>query len=63
MAAVIGRSVLPDLPPLTSLEALLGFLRRQDPPRSVTDVVTQDEFTHDVVVRWSKDTVLVFDTT
>lgn len=53
----------PQLPPLRTLEALLTFLRAQDPPRSITDVVTQDEYTHDVVVRWSDAVFLVFDTT
>jgi hypothetical protein len=33
------------------------------PPREVVDVVVQDEFTHDVVVRWSDRLYLVFDTT
>lgn len=32
------------------------------PERSVSNVVVQDEYTHDVVVRWSDDVYLVYDT-
>lgn len=30
---------------------------------AVVDVVVQDEFTHDVVIRWRDDLFLVFDAT
>lgn len=53
--------MVPELPPLRTLEAVLAFLRAHE--RAVTSVVTQDEYTHDVVARWSEDVVLVFDTT
>jgi hypothetical protein len=33
------------------------------PPRIVADVVTQDEFTHDVVVPYGDGLYLVYDTT
>lgn len=33
------------------------------PERMVRDVVIQDEFTHDVVVPWSEERYLVYDTT
>lgn len=32
------------------------------PTRDVVDVVIQDEFTHDSVVRWSDEVFLVYDT-
>ena len=32
-------------------------------PQVVADVVVQDEFTHDVVVPWREELVLVYDTT
>ena len=32
-------------------------------PQVVTDVVIQDEFTHDVIVPWREGLVLVYDTT
>jgi hypothetical protein len=39
------------------------WLRRQAPPRDVTEILTQDEYTHDVVVQWSAARFLVFDAT
>jgi hypothetical protein len=48
---------------LHTLGPVLDWLRAQDPPRAVGDVVTQDEYTHDVIVPWSDRLVLVFDTT
>lgn len=38
-----------------------GLLRR--PPAPVVDVVIQDEYTHDVVVRYNDGIYLVYDTT
>ena len=32
-------------------------------PRVVKDVIVQDEFTHDVIVPWGPELVLVYDTT
>jgi hypothetical protein len=47
---------------LRTLEDVIRWCAETHPPRVITDVVTQDEYTHDVVVldgdRW-----LVFDTT
>ena len=48
---------------LRTLGPVLEWLRAQDPPRAVKEIVTQDEYTHDVVVPWSERLVLVFDTT
>ena len=48
---------------LRTLSGVLGWLLAQEPPRTVSDVVTQDEYTHDVVVPWGERLVLVFDTT
>ena len=33
------------------------------PPKMIADVVVQDEYTHDVVLPWSDDLWLVYDTT
>jgi hypothetical protein len=52
-----------ELTPLGSLHALLQWGLRRDPPIELLDVVVQDEFTHDVVMRWSEGLFLVFDTT
>ena len=42
---------------------VIEWLRLQEPPRVVRDIVTQDEYTHDVIVPWSERLVLVFDAT
>jgi hypothetical protein len=46
-----------------TLGEVLSWCRDQLPPRGVTQVVTQDEYTHDVIVGWNDRTWLVFDTT
>ena len=46
-----------------TLGDVLSWLRAQDPPRSVTDILTQDEYTHDVIVQWSDRRYLSFDAT
>jgi hypothetical protein len=46
-----------------TLGDVLDWLRAQTPPRSVTDILTQDEYTHDVVVHWSDHRYLAFDAT
>jgi hypothetical protein len=38
-----------------------GFARK--PPAQLSTVVTQDEFTHDVVIKVETEVFLVFDTT
>jgi hypothetical protein len=43
-------------------QAMLWALGRK-PPAELLNVVTQDEFTHDVVIRVSPDVFLAFDTT
>jgi hypothetical protein len=48
---------------LRTLGAVLEWLRLQAPPRVVHEIVTQDEYTHDVVVRWDERLALVFDAT
>ena len=48
---------------LRTLAAVLEWLRVQDPPRTVREIVTQDEYTHDVIVSWSDSLSLVFDAT
>jgi hypothetical protein len=46
-----------------TLGDVFDWLRRQSPPRNVTEILTQDEYTHDVVVAWSPERFLVFDAT
>jgi len=52
-----------DLPELRTLEEVIRWAAAQTPPRPITDVVTQDEYTHDVVVAYDDSIHLVFDTT
>lgn len=47
----------------TMLEQVLDWGRGQEPPLRVEDVVTQDEYTHDVLVPIPGGRYLVFDTT
>jgi hypothetical protein len=48
---------------LATLEDLLRFGFSQRPPWDVVEVIVQDEYTHDVIVRGSEPGFLVFDTT
>ena len=49
--------------PLTTLADVLAWARAAVPPATIVDIVTQDEYTHDVVVEPSGLPYLVFDTT
>jgi hypothetical protein len=51
-----------ELEPLTILQDVIRWGFAQTPPSDVSDVVIQDEFTHDVVLSW-RHIFLVFDTT
>ncbi len=46
-----------------TLEDVIRWALAQSPPRLVERVVVQDEYTHDVVVRWADGVYLVYDTT
>ncbi|MFT3769460.1 MAG: hypothetical protein QM820_28820 [Minicystis sp.] len=46
-----------------TLEDVVRWGLAQKPPRLVEDVVVQDEYTHDVVIRWADGLYLVYDTT
>ena len=46
-----------------TLGDVLSWGRAQSPPRSVIEIITQDEYTHDVVVELEAPHYLVFDTT
>lgn len=48
---------------LGTLEDLLRFGFSQAPPWELLDVIVQDEYTHDVIVRGPEPAFLVFDTT
>ncbi len=48
---------------LDTLEQILAWCHAQRPPCDVIDVIVQDEYTHDVVVRGPAPAYLCFDTT
>jgi hypothetical protein len=48
---------------LATLEDLLRFGFAQRPPWELVEVIVQDEYTHDVIVRGPEPAFLVFDTT
>ena len=47
----------------TTLERVLEWGRTQVPPRRVEEIITQDEFTHDVLVPLDESQYLVYDVT
>ncbi len=51
------------LAPFTRLSHVLDWGRALDPPLRVDDVITQDEYTHDALMRLPNETWLAFDTT
>lgn len=53
-AALAHRVILADV---------LRWAREQMPPRTVSEIVTQDEYTHDVVLASPGQPYLAFDTT
>lgn len=48
---------------LHMLGDVVRWAARQRPPRAIADVITQDEYTHDVVLPYRDSLYLVFDTT
>jgi len=52
-----------EVPEHSTLLELVAWGRRRQPPLLITQVVTQDEFTHDVVVPWREGLVLVYGAT
>ena len=46
-----------------TLADVLRWAREQVPPRAVAEIVTQDEYTHDVVLPFDGEYFLAFDAT
>ena len=46
-----------------TLEDVVAWALAQRPPRLVERVVVQDEYTHDLVIRYADGVYLVYDTT
>ena len=49
--------------PLRTLADVLAWARTTVPPSTVVEIITQDEYTHDVVLESSGSPYLAFDTT
>lgn len=62
-----GPPLPPDLRGIIEHQVTLGDVLKwglsQTPPRAPIEIVTQDEYTHDVVLEWRGDCYLVYDTT
>ena len=48
---------------LRTLADVLDWSRRQSPPWPIVEILTQDEYTHDVVLHAAGQLYLAFDTT
>ncbi|HZM91440.1 MAG TPA: hypothetical protein VFF31_33265 [Blastocatellia bacterium] len=55
--------LLTEVSSFRSLEQAMVWAFARTPPAQLLNVVTQDEFTHDVVIQVSPGVFLVFDTT
>jgi hypothetical protein len=54
--------ILSEVEPFHTLEEVMRWAFGRKPPVEVAAVVTQDEFTHDIVLKAAADVFLVFDT-
>jgi len=55
--------ILDEAGSFSNLEQVMHWAFGRKPPAGLFSVVTQDEFTHDVVLKLEGDIFLVFDTT
>lgn len=64
----VGAATLPpEVAAAVAAQPTLGdvtaWIRSLDPPQLLDDIVTQDEYTHDVLLGLAEDRWLVYDTT
>lgn len=56
-----------ELPAIENLQQLMNWALADQSgrfaPGVISDVIVQDEFSHDIIVPWQDDLVLVYDTT
>jgi hypothetical protein len=62
-APAVLRALRKALVPMRNLGDVLTWARTLDPPVNAPAVVTQDEYTHDVLVPWRDGLTLAFDVT
>jgi hypothetical protein len=60
---VLVDAVLEEIERLSSLKQILEWSRTRSPHAEFVDVVVQDEYHHDVIVRVADDVFAVFETT
>ena len=58
----MASDLLSEVESFRTLEDVMRWAFARKPPAQLHEVVTQDEFTHDVVIRASEAVFLVFDT-
>jgi hypothetical protein len=58
-----SEALLREVEPFATLAPVIAWALRQSPPAEFVQVVVQDEYTHDVVVRVADGLFVVFDTT
>ena len=63
----VDRDLIAELTPALREQRTLGDVlawgRACTPPRTATEIITQDEYTHDVIVALEERAYLVYDTT
>ena len=59
----MSADILSQVASLHTLEQAMQWAFARNPPAELVNVVTQDEFTHDVIIKAGPDKFLVFDTT
>ena len=59
---MMSADILNEVEVFRTLEAVMQWAFARKPPAELLAVITQDEYTHDVLFRAADDTYLVFDT-
>ena len=59
----MSADILNEVEPYRSLEDVMRWAFARKPQAEVAGIVTQDEFTHDIILKAAADVFLVFDTT
>jgi hypothetical protein len=60
--AAMRSEVLSEVKPFRTLEGVFEWAFARKPQAQLVEVVTQDEFTHDIIISLDEETFLVFDT-
>jgi hypothetical protein len=56
-------SILREISGQSSIRHVVDWLVRHQPPLKIEDMVTQDEFSHDIMVPYREELFLVYDST